>query len=355
METLLPTEDPCFCSQSATALYFVFISNMGSSQAADEASERPHYGRHSSSWMNRFHRKHDAKYHSEQQPLLADERLEEDQEPDGEPDESPAARSNADKLKDLFTTLPAWARHQFQSASHATQEGSKKAYRACGRNIWLVLLAIALTLIAIIVAMPLGFIAHHKGHKEEPLCTSPSCVHAASQLLHSLSPQYKELDPCTQFDKLACEGFEERHDLRPDQSDMFRGTLMAEEAEITLRHILETDPSSIDSADRENFDKLKDDYDACMDETAIRKQGLKPLTRVVDKIKSIYPMSDGPGMWRNSPVIQTVAGQSSTSKDLTWAYLYMVKNGLGPMVELFVGVSDLACLCQLSSDKFPGR
>ena len=294
--------------------------------------------------MNRFHRKHDAKHHPEQQPLLADEHPEEDEEPESSPPPPPGGIWP--KVKYFFAVIPYMARDLFDRVSYVSVENSRKAYRACGRNIKQILLAFVLTLIAIIVAMSLGFLTHQKGHTQKALCTSPACVHAASQLLYSLSPQYTEIDPCTHFDQLACQGFEDRHDLRPDQSDMFRGTLMAEEAEATLRHILETDPSGIDSADAENFGKLKANYDACMDEGTVKASGLRPLKQMVDHIKSIYSVSRETNMWRASPILQTVAGLSSPSKELAKAYLYMVSNGVGALTYVFVGVSRLMDLQQ---------
>ena len=38
------------------------------------------------------------------------------------------------------------------------------------------------------------------------LCLTPACVHAASELLYNLSPNYKELDPCNNFEELVCGG-----------------------------------------------------------------------------------------------------------------------------------------------------
>ena len=71
------------------------------------------------------------------------------------------------------------------------------------------------------------------------LCLTPACVHAASEILYNLSPNYKELDPCTDFEELVCGGWRDRHDLRPDQGDAFTGTIMNENSELLLRHILE--------------------------------------------------------------------------------------------------------------------
>lgn len=75
-------------------------------------------------------------------------------------------------------------------------------------------------------------------HKAD-VCLTPACVHAASELLYNLSPKYKELDPCDNFEELVCGGWRDRHDLRADQGDAFTGTIMSENSELLLRHILE--------------------------------------------------------------------------------------------------------------------
>jgi len=74
---------------------------------------------------------------------------------------------------------------------------------------------------------------------ENELCLTPACVHAASELLYNLSPDYQQLDPCNDFEELVCGGWKDRHDLRPDQGDAFTGTIMSENSQLLLRHILE--------------------------------------------------------------------------------------------------------------------
>ena len=71
------------------------------------------------------------------------------------------------------------------------------------------------------------------------VCLTPACVHAASEILYNLSPDYQNLDPCTDFEELVCGGWRERHDLRPDQGGAFTGTTMSESSQTILRHILE--------------------------------------------------------------------------------------------------------------------
>ncbi|RMZ85142.1 hypothetical protein DV738_g36, partial [Chaetothyriales sp. CBS 135597] len=145
---------------------------------------------------------------------------------------------------------------------------------------------------------------------EADICLSPECIHAASELLYNLSPRYKELDPCVDFEELVCGGWKERHDLRDDQSDAFTGTIMSETSQTLLRHILEA-PYPKDSAhsdfspaklrrdldksvDEANFDKLKDAYDACLDEDTTQALGIEPLLSELRVVEKLYgtPVKD---------------------------------------------------------------
>ncbi|KAF2710379.1 zincin [Pleomassaria siparia CBS 279.74] len=143
-------------------------------------------------------------------------------------------------------------------------------------------------------------------NKKTELCLTPACVHAASEILYNLSPDYKELDPCNDFEELVCGGWRDRHDLRADQGDAFTGTIMSENSQLLLRHILEA-PYPKDSAhsyfspmqlqtvakpaDEENFDKMKAAYDACLNEDKIKSIGAEPLLQVLEEIKKTYSVA----------------------------------------------------------------
>lgn len=169
------------------------------------------------------------------------------------------------------------------------------------------------------------------------VCLSASCVHAASELLYNLSPQYKQLDPCDDFEELVCGGWRERHDLRPDQGDAFTGTTMSENSQMLLRHILEApypDKSnhspfsprqlsvSVKSADEANFDKLKAGYEACLDEDTIKKVGNKPLEPMLQKLQQAYPLND------------------DSQYGLVDALSYMADLGITPFIMPYVGADD---------------
>jgi endothelin-converting enzyme len=155
-------------------------------------------------------------------------------------------------------------------------------------------------------------------------CDSPQCIHAASEILNNLDPNYAEIDPCTNFDQYVCGGWRELHDMRSDQGSIFAGTIMEENAQTRLRHILEQSKAP-DSSDEQNFRKLKTAYDACLDESTVRNRGSKPLDEMLAELQSIYPTKSG-----------LVSG---TQDHLTSAILYLMKSGVEALVSSGVTVS----------------
>ncbi|KIW66438.1 hypothetical protein PV04_05773 [Phialophora macrospora] len=167
---------------------------------------------------------------------------------------------------------------------------------------------------------------------EANICLTPACVHASSELLYNLHPDYRNIDPCTDFEELVCGGWRDRHDLRPDQGDAFTGTIMSENSQTLLRHILEApypgdsahsyfSPRRLDSAgssaDKENFDKLQAAYDACLDEDTLKELGIAPLLDVLNETSKHF-----------------------SSGDLSSAVLYALKTGQSSLISAGTGADD---------------
>lgn len=191
-------------------------------------------------------------------------------------------------------------------------------------------------------------------NNNEAICLTPACVHAASEILYSLSPEYKNIDPCVDFDEFVCGGWEERHDLRPDQGDVFTGTIMSESSQTLLRHVLESsypETSShsrfsplylmkeSSSIDRENFGKLKDAYEACMDEETVKKLGPKPLTNILGEVQKRFPLVASQPMLSPQLRHQEPLQQVSDNR-LTETILFLMRNGVNSMLSLGVGADD---------------
>ncbi|KAL2834972.1 hypothetical protein BDW59DRAFT_1858 [Aspergillus cavernicola] len=156
-----------------------------------------------------------------------------------------------------------------------------------------------------------------------PICQTPECVNAASEILRNLDPDYANIDPCTDFDQYVCGGWREQHDMRPDQGDIFAGTFMQEASQSRLRHLLES-PRPSNPADLNIFEKLKAGYKACVDEETVSKRGTQPLDKMLEDFEKIYSLDATEG----------------AEAGLTDAVLYLLKSGIPTLVSPFVSPDD---------------
>ena len=113
--------------------------------------------------------------------------------------------------------------------------------------------------------------------------------------------------------------------MRPDQGSIFAGTLMAENAQMRLRHILESPEvpgeQALSSADKDNFKKLKSAYDACINIDALKKRGSQPLEEILGNIESIY----------------SAQGKGSET-NLTDALLYLMQTDVSALADFSISV-----------------
>lgn len=102
---------------------------------------------------------------------------------------------------------------------------------------------------------------------------------------------------------------------------------MVEEGQARLRHILEASESP-DPSDSENFNKLKAAYNACLDESTIKKRGTKPLDDMLAQLEKTYPPNSDKGAKEN----------------LTDAIMYLTGIGAEALVGFSVNVSTSTIL-----------
>ena len=183
--------------------------------------------------------------------------------------------------------------------------------------------------------------------KRTSVCLTPACVLTASEILQNLSPRYHEIDPCTDFDQYVCEGWQEKHDLRADQGSSFTGTIMAENSQRLLRHVLESGgPDRQSNADdQEIFMKMQSAYDACMDEHRLKNLGSAPLLEVLRKIEELFPAKRPNNVPDSFPIL--VASQQKGlhydgGNQLSRTVSYLTSIGVDPLVIFNIAVSQTA-------------
>ncbi|KAK5019059.1 hypothetical protein LTR16_000941 [Cryomyces antarcticus] len=114
---------------------------------------------------------------------------------------------------------------------------------------------------------------------------------------------------------------------------------MSESSQTLLRHILEAPypNSSVNSyfspmqlehrshhVDEKNFDKLKAAYDACLDEDAIKKAGVDPLTEILDQIMHLFPKQKS----------------GNNDEEIANTVLYLASLGVSALVSPGTGADD---------------
>jgi endothelin-converting enzyme len=219
------------------------------------------------------------------------------------------------------------------------------------RRRWISFVASILLLLGFVAILILSGVlsrASGKSHMAASLCLTPACVHAASELLYNLSPDYKNIDACTNFDQLACAGFNIHHDIPQDRSSYSTSTVMSENGQITLRHILESPyprdsrhsyfspkmlAASVIPTDEQNFNTMQTAYNSCLDEETLAKLGVQPLVELVRQVAGSFPVT--PAEMEGDTLV--------TEKDhaaLSETILLLEKLGVTTFEDLGTGADD---------------
>ncbi|KAI0889720.1 Metalloprotease [Annulohypoxylon maeteangense] len=127
------------------------------------------------------------------------------------------------------------------------------------------------------------------------LCLTDACIKASSTLYSNLSPNYQNIDPCTNFEEMVCGGFRERYALSETTSSVSEQTLFTLANYVFMKNILEapydTSLGTNPSVDEMNFEKLVKGYNTCLNETAITELGVQPLVTFLGNITEIFPVT----------------------------------------------------------------
>jgi endothelin-converting enzyme len=187
-----------------------------------------------------------------------------------------------------------------ENAGFAAQVKKWRQQRWISFAVSLILMAVVIVLLVLF-----GIYRSRRTVSANALCLTPACVHAASEILYNLSPDYKDVDACKDFDTLVCGGWRATHDPRPDQGTIGVFQQIADDGSSLLRHILEApypDSSShsyfspmnlavaTSNLDKENFDQLQRAYNACMAVEEIKKKGVDPLIDLLVDLEGLYPV-----------------------------------------------------------------
>jgi hypothetical protein len=213
-------------------------------------------------------------------------------------------------------------------------------------------------------------------HKvKEHVCLTPECVQLSADLLRS----FGDADPCEDFYECqfsiltlyvmysysidACGGWEKRVEIPSDRSRYGTIDQVSEENDRTLRDIFSEPypsnspkkslPNPTEAVDVQNFQKLQDAYNACLNETAIDQLGAKPLLSLLENVISKYPIDRTchPMKFQilNDDALAGLNYKQHCSDiegSLTEVIEYLQSIGVGALFSLVVTVSILGPFCQ---------
>ena len=124
---------------------------------------------------------------------------------------------------------------------------------------------------------------------------------------------------------------------------------MHEDSQLLLRHVLESPfPGTLafeedtTSIDEENFDKLQDAYNACLDETRLKAIGATPLLEVLLRIEDIFPANRPRQDLKSFPTMSNLHQKGlwySGENELTNVVAYLMEIAVDSIISISIDVS----------------
>uniref|UniRef100_UPI00398E72D4 neprilysin-like isoform X2 n=1 Tax=Pristiophorus japonicus TaxID=55135 RepID=UPI00398E72D4 len=131
-------------------------------------------------------------------------------------------------------------------------------------------LEIGLTTIVVLLLIVVITLIALYATRTDPSCTTPSCVSAAARIIGNMD---QAVDPCKNFYQYACGGWLKKHTIPETSFRYSTFDILRDELEVILKDVLEKP----DNGDLMAIQKAKTLYKSCTNQTAIEKQGGRPL------------------------------------------------------------------------------
>ncbi|KAI9277396.1 hypothetical protein BY458DRAFT_567613 [Sporodiniella umbellata] len=177
--------------------------------------------------------------------------------------------------------------------------------------------------------MPVVSLSSHSAHlmARANVCTSQACQTAAKMIMNDMD---LNVNPCDDFYQYSCVGtFTDAHNRNLDS---LQTLLQGNYQDLLSGHI---DPSFLDSKERvqdeKNFGKLKQFYNACMDQSAIDALGPTPIFPYINRVFTSLGYSPQQEEQRLGPEHVRV---------LTDTVIEMTGQGVSNLVSFYVGADD---------------
>lgn len=122
--------------------------------------------------------------------------------------------------------------------------------------------------------------------KNDNVCLTPGCIHAAS---HALDYIDDSIEPCDDFYSFSCGNFVKNTMIPDDKVAVNTFSLIHDKLQEQLRALID---AKIDPNDSQPNNLAKYLYKACMNKTLIEERGLKPLLNILERFGG-WPVIEG--------------------------------------------------------------
>lgn len=135
---------------------------------------------------------------------------------------------------------------------------------------------------------------------------------------------------CQKHHRLCCDIFWRRHIQRSQWYDLYHEHYLLL-TKFPKHSYFSPAQLSVEkkSDDEENFLKMKNAYDACLDEDTIKSLGAKPLFKIIDRIREIFPLN-----------VDGVIKKEERKDAITKALLHLANNGISALISAGTAADD---------------
>jgi len=154
-------------------------------------------------------------------------------------------------------------------------DGEQRTQRRTVMCFVLVLAALGLALVMLLLV----------AEKSIKTCSTPECVVAAGEIISSMD---RSADPCTEFPRFTCGGWQQEHPVPPGFPAWDRFSALRLNVHHTIAELLQ---APMTKADNRAVNISKTFYAACMNKTAWERTGVAPLVELLDQFGG-FPLAD---------------------------------------------------------------
>jgi Peptidase family M13 len=134
------------------------------------------------------------------------------------------------------------------------------------------------------------------------VCETEACKKYSQTILNNMSPNWKALDPCDNFDAFSCDGFREHQEIKSFKTGISTMEIVRDEVDDIILGLFNgsvpfssSQTGSMKAPEQSNYNTMKKVWDSCMNEDAMTEYGVKPIQKVLEEFEKLFPVK-GPAV-----------------------------------------------------------